>query len=424
MYKDMVYANPDIFEISRYDFAIKMAKKYNYDGNDDSMKIIGITGTKGKTTTSYMIKNILEEAGKKVAICGTLGAYINGCHIEERNTTPPADELYKLIDLAKSSGCEYFVMEVSSQGIKQCRVAGIKFHYGVFTNLSTDHIGGFEHKDMEEYILCKSLLFAMCEKAIINYDEQIRNRITAFKDNNIYYYGVRDNCKETEKQEKQCLLLGEITGQEALTISFDVKGPDYRGHIDFPLLGRFNVSNSLAAMAVTMLEGVKFSTAKKSLEKFKIKGREEAIELKSGATLIIDYAHNAASMESILKDVRTYGFNKVICVFGCGGNRSADRRISMGNVSGSYADVSIITEDNSRMEDVHKIISDIEKGVLKSKGKYVIIPDRRKAIEYSMAMAGKKDVILLLGKGHETYQDSGGVKRPFDERSIVADFDK
>ncbi len=442
IYENAVMAHPEIFDKERYVHGLKVAEKYNYVPND-SMIIIGVTGTKGKTTTTYMIKNILEKAGKKVAICGTLGAYINGEHIEERNTTPSADEVYKLLDMAKRCGCQYFVMEVSSQGIKQCRVAGIKFDYGVFTNISKDHIGGPEHKDMEEYILCKSLLIQGCDKAVINNDEIVKDKIIAGRTKEVYYYGIENT--------DNCTLAAKILNQESLSIVFAIsdngnferesknyekyddnffeekevfKNISYSGKIDFPLLGRFNVSNSLAAMMVTYLEGIDFKYVKEALEEFSVRGREEAVKLYNGATLIIDYAHNAASMESILTDIKTYKFDRVICVFGCGGNRSEERRISMGEVSGRHADLSVITEDNSRLENVHRIIKDIEKGVLKSKGKYVIIADRKTAIEYSMAIARKNDVILLLGKGHETYQDSGGVKRPFDERSIVADFDK
>ncbi|MBE5938812.1 MAG: UDP-N-acetylmuramoyl-L-alanyl-D-glutamate--2,6-diaminopimelate ligase [Lachnospiraceae bacterium] len=431
MYEIMMKMHPDIIDEKRYIHAMEVARKYNYDASDDSMKVIGITGTKGKTTTSYMIKNILEHAGKKVAICGTIGAYIGDEYIEERNTTPSADEVYRLLTKAKNEGMDYFVMEVSSQGLKQCRVAGIRFHYGVFTNISKDHIGGLEHKDMSEYIFCKSLLFGESDVTILNFDEPVKNVMAAHAKGSIKYYGVK------EYDEKKCTLTAEILQEEKrkeelknehkLNIRFLVKcddNQDYNGIIDFPLLGRFNVSNSLAAMMVTLCENISFSCVKEALENFSVRGREETLKLKTGATVIIDYAHNAASMESILTDIRTYGFDRVICMFGCGGNRSEERRCSMGEMAGKYADLSVITEDNSRMENVYEIIADVEKGVLKSKGKYVIIPERKMAIEYCMAIAKKNDVILLLGKGHETYQDSGGVKRPFDERQIVKDFDK
>jgi len=196
----------------------------------------------------------------------------------------------------------------------------------------------------------------------------------------------------------------------------------YNGLIRFPLLGRFNVENCLAAMMVAHFEGIDFSYVTKALEKFFVCGREEKICLENGAVVLIDYAHNAASIESILRDVSLYHFKRIISLFGCGGNRSSGRRESMGEVSGRYADLSIITEDNSRFEDTDNIIEDIVKGVLKSSGKYVIIKDRRKAIEYSLEISRKGDIILLLGKGHERYQEKNGVREPFSEREIVENY--
>lgn len=423
MYKDIIcegkkYKN--VLEKERLEraFAALENKKWK------NIKVIGITGTKGKTTTSWMLYNILKKAGKKCALCGTMGAYILEEYYEEKNTTPSIEELVRLINLAESKKCEYFIMEVSSQGLKQCRVTGITFDYGIFTNISRDHIGIMEHENMEEYIFCKSMLFAKCKISILNRSDKEYLKMEKYIKGELYYYRLTHGDEKTEEDD---YLSGKIIKSSIDTTSFKLYkngSIQINDIIELPLPGRFNVENALAAMTVAFLEKIPQKYMTEALKEFFVEGREEKIYLQNGAVVIIDYAHNHTSMESILKEMNKYRHNRIISLFGCGGNRSLERRNKMGEISGKYADLSIITEDNSRFEEPSNIIKDIEKGILKTSGKYVIIQDRKKAIEYALDISTQGDIIMLLGKGHEKYQEKSGLKIPFSEKDIVNHWNK
>lgn len=373
---------------------------------------IGITGTKGKTTTACMIKSILEFSGQKVGMIGTLGAFVGECVIELKNTTPESYDIQKYLRLMVDSGCKYAVLETSSIGLRDHRLDGFEFDYGIFTNLSSDHIGGSEHKDMEEYTQCKSKLFKKCKVGFVNTDDKNTDKIINSHTCRIKTFGFSD---EADIQGKNVELL---RGNGYLGCKFEVSG-DISLEPKIPVPGKFNAYNALAAISVCNYIGIGVEAIKEGLARAKIKGRLEIIETAGNYTLIIDYAHNAAGMENTLKTLREYKPKRLITMFGGGGNRPKIRRYEMGEISGQLSDISVITEDNSRNEDVMDIISDIETGLKKTNGKYIVIPNRKDAIRYCIKNAKAGDIIVLAGKGHETYQEIKGVRYHFDERQII-----
>ena len=393
-------------------FALAVASAEFYDHPAKKMLTIAITGTKGKTSITSMVQRILTKAGHKVGTIGTVGADVGGEFIKTETTTPESLDVERFFDQMVKNGCDACVMEVSSQALMLHRVSGILFDFGVFTNLSPDHIGGPEHKDMADYVHCKSLLFRQCRHGIFNYDDEH------------YIDMVRDctcdistfSChRPSDLQAVEIVYVREagFLGMGFCTVgtieeTFRVSAP-----------GEFSVYNAMAAVAVCHAAGIDTAVIKEALLDIHVRGRMEPVHISPRFNLMIDYAHNAVAMESILKAMRKYNPKRIVSLFGCGGNRSKIRRYEMGEMSGLYADLSILTEDNSRMENVDDIIADIVFGISKTDGKYVIIPDRKEAIRYSIEHAQDGDIILLLGKGHEDYQDKGGVKRPFDERVII-----
>ena len=385
----------------------------NYFNNPkEDIVLIGITGTKGKTTTSWMIKNILEEDNKKCGIIGTMGIYFNNKHYETVNTTPESYEIQKYLREMVNDGVKYCVMEVSSQALKVGRVEGLTFDYGIFTNLTKDHIGEGEHSSMEEYVYCKSLLFSKCKCGIFNIDDSYSSVMIDKCTGSIYRFGY-DNTSDIVIKNVKLFKNNNFLGIKVNTTgiiedTFLINTP-----------GIFSAYNAVSSIMVCYLIGCTIDSMKKALSKITIKGRMEIVPVNKNYMIIIDYAHNGASMESALKTIKGYHPNRIISVFGAGGNRSRDRRFEMGEMSGKYADFTIITEDNSRFESVMDIMNDIEIGIKKTNGKYIKIEDRNKAIKYAIDMAEENDVIMLLGKGHETYKDVNGVKEYYDEREVV-----
>ena len=385
-----------------------------FDNPASKLTMIGITGTKGKTTTSWMIKNIIEEAGYKTGVIGTMGIFIGDTHYETVNTTPESYDIQKYLREMVDKGVEYAIMEVSSQALKVGRVEGMMFDYGVFTNLTRDHIGEGEHENMEDYIYCKSLLFQRCRHGILNiddshYEDMIKNSTcdihTFGKDKNATL--VIDNINLLRKEHFIGL---ELTTKGLLNDTFLVNTP-----------GEFSAYNAISAILTTTLIGIPVEDIKKALAKVAVKGRVEIVPVSSKYTVIIDYAHNGVSMESILNTMRAYNPKRIVSLFGCGGNRSKDRRYDMGEISGRLADFTIVTEDNSRYEDINDIMNDIEIGLKKTNGKYIKIADRKAAIKYAIDHAEEGDIILLLGKGHETYREINGVREHLDEREVIKD---
>lgn len=386
----------------------------NFYGNPSrKFKLIGVTGTKGKTTTTFMIKKILEKAGKKVGLIGTIATYIGDEKLEDSDrTTPESNKLQSIFSKMAEAGCEAVVMEVSSQSLKLHRVAGSEFDIGVFTNFSKDHISEKEHPDMEDYFNSKVELFKMCKTAFINADDYHVAKLPKLVPNcTITTYGIDNFCN---------MLAKDITITNSY-VDFKVKLGMRNERIKTGIPGRFSVYNSLAAICVAEKLGASVDQIKEALEEVRVPGRSELVNNSKELTIMIDYAHSPESLESILNAVKSYTRGRVISVFGCGGDRDTSKRAIMGEISGRIADYTIITSDNPRTEDPQKIVDQIEEGIKKTKGKYTVIVDRVEAIREAIKMADKKDIILLAGKGHEPYQEINGVKHPFDERIIVND---
>ncbi|XOQ47263.1 MAG: UDP-N-acetylmuramoyl-L-alanyl-D-glutamate--2,6-diaminopimelate ligase [Thermocaproicibacter melissae] len=378
------------------------------------MTVIGITGTKGKTTTSYMIRSILEAGGIKTGLIGTIGTVFGDKVIATENTTPGSYDIQHYLRMMADAGCKAAVLEASSIGLRDHRVDGFQFDYGLFTNFSPDHIGGKEHKSLEEYRQCKSMLFRRCKIGIFNIDDENWEKIAEGHTCQVETYGFSENAELRAYGEQL------ISRPGYLGVHFEMAGKLNYG-VDVHIPGRFSVYNALAAIAVCRHFPVDEEAVKKGLDTVKVKGRVEPVPVPGNYTLLIDYAHNALSMENILTTLREYHPHRLVCMFGAGGNRARSRRFEMGEVSGRLADLTVITEDNSRFEDVMDIIADIKTGIEKTTGKYVVIPDRKQAIKYCIENAEEGDVIVLAGKGHEDYQEIKGVKYHLDEREVVAD---
>ncbi len=382
-----------------------------YDNPSRKLKLIGVTGTKGKTTTTYMMKEMLQKQGYKTGLIGTIAIYSGDRKIEDSDrTTPESIKLQKILAQMVDDGCQLVVMEVSSQSLKLHRVAGCKFYAGLFTNFSEDHISPKEHPDMEDYFNSKLELMKMCKYGFINADDlQVSKVPKLLPDKDIKTYGIDNQCD---------LLAKDITITNSY-VDFKVKIGERNERIKVGIPGRFSVYNSLAAISLAMKLGCNAENIKESLLDVRVPGRSELVNNSKELTIMIDYAHSPESLENILNAVKSYTRGRVISVFGCGGDRDSAKRPKMGEISGKIADFTIITSDNPRTEDPEKIVSQIEEGIKKTNGKYVCIVDRVEAIKYAIDMASKKDLILLAGKGHEPYQEINGVKHPFDERIIV-----
>lgn len=386
-----------------------------YFGNPaDQLKVIGITGTKGKTTTTYLVKSILEHAGHKVGLVGTIETIIGDKRIPAKTTTPDSYELQQYFSEMVDAGCDMAVMEVSSQGLMQHRTQGFTFELGIFTNIEPDHIGPNEHKDFEDYMSCKGLLFKQCRKGIVNYDDAHWKSVTKEHTCQLETYGFS---KEADLYAEDMKL---IRGEGFLGVDFKVKGL-LEMEVEFHSPGRFSVYNALTAIAICRHFNIPTEVMREGLKEATVKGRIEMVRVSKDFTLMIDYAHNAMALESLLTTLKAYDPKRLVCMFGCGGDRSKLRRYEMGEVSGNLADLTVITSDNPRTEKPQDIINDIKTGIAKTDGKYVEIIDRREAIAYVIRYGRPGDVIVLAGKGHEDYQEIEGKKYPMDERDIIAD---
>ena len=397
-------------EDTRYALALMSAAYFGYPA--EKLKVIGITGTKGKTTTTYMVKSILEGVGHKVGLIGTIEAIIGEKCIPANNTTPESYTIQKYFAEMVEEGCDSVVMEVSSQGLMLHRTAGIPFEIGIFTNLGEDHIGPNEHKDFEDYKRCKGLLFKQCKIGIANVDDQWFEDVFQGATCKIETFGF------SEKADLRATDVEHISRPGYLGVNYHVSGlMDFDVEIDIP--GEFSVYNSLTAIAVCRHFDVPVENIKAALKVARVKGRIEMIKVSDDFTLMIDYAHNAMALESLLHTLRDYNPGRIVAVFGCGGNRSKTRRYEMGEVAGKMADFTIITSDNPRYEEPQAIIDDIIIGMKKTDGEYISICDRKEAIKYAIANGRPGDVIVLAGKGHETYQEIKGVKYDMDERVLI-----
>ncbi len=393
----------------------------------EQMTLIGVTGTKGKTTTTHMIKSVLEAAGRKVGMIGTNGVYCQGSHRATVNTTPESYELQKTFREFLDAGCDTALMEVSSQGLMMDRVAGIRYDVGVFTNLSPDHIGPGEHASFEEYRSWKGKLFQRCSVGVVNADDPNAAPLLEGHTCRLVRYGVAGTAGQmaggtdyTADREYRLLRTPAMLGVE-----FGVAGPaGARMTVQVGMPGQFSVYNALATLATARVLGIPDDAIQKGLASCVVKGRVELVPISSRFTLLLDYAHNEVSAESLLETLRAYRPHRLVVVFGCGGNRSKLRRYGMGEVCARMADFSILTEDNNRFENVEDILADIREGMRRGNpdARFVEIPDRLDALHYAVDHAEDGDLIAVIGKGHETYRDRMGEKTPFDERALLEEY--
>ena len=399
-------------ESTRYAMAFISAAYFDHPAS--RLKTIGITGTKGKTTTTYLIRSMLMNAGYKVGLIGTIEVIIGDKHIHSENTTPESYNLQEYFAQMVEAGCDAVVMEVSSQALMLPRSQGFTFDIGIFTNIEADHIGPNEHKDFDDYMHCKGLLFKQCRIGICNGDDIHTDDILKGHTCEVETYGVGKGV------DLRAINLAYIHKPGNLGVFFDTEGLiDTHAEIISP--GKFSVYNALCAIAVARHFGCTSEEIAPALKEARVKGRIEMVKVSDEFTMMIDYAHNAMALKSLLSTLRDYRPNRLICLFGCGGNRSKLRRFEMGEVSGKYADFTIITSDNPRFEEPEDIIADIETGIKKTDGKYIKITDRREAIAYAIDHGEQGDIIVLAGKGHEDYQEIKGVKYHMDERELIRD---
>ncbi len=392
--------------------ALSLMSAAYFDYPAKKMITVGITGTKGKSTTEHMVRDIIEKSGKTCGIIGTVGAFMNGKSVPTEHTTPESYELQKLFAMMVKEGCEYMVMEVSSQGIKMDRVAGIEFDYGVFTNISPDHIGPGEHENFEEYLSCKAELFRRCKTGIINRDDEHYDDIVKHATCRIVTFGT------SEEADMRAHDIRHVSKGGELSMEFQAEGV-MKGEIVVGLPGRFNIYNALCAACTGVALGMPKEVILHALEHVKVQGRVEVMPVSEDFSVLIDFAHNGVSSESVLSTLREYNPHRIVSIFGCGGNRSKVRRYEMGEVIGRMSELAIITSDNPRRENVMDIIEDIKVGMEKSEGAYVVIPDREEAVAYALKHAEKGDMIILLGKGHEEYQEINGVKYHYSDREAI-----
>jgi len=392
---------------TRYALAYVSDAFYNHPSG--RFNLIGVTGTKGKTTITYMIKSILEQEKHKVGLIGTVANMIGDQVLYAERTTPESYDLQSLFSEMLEKDVDSVVMEVSSQGLALNRVSCCEFQIGIFTNLTEDHIGPREHKDKEDYFRAKTKLFGMCKKGIVNIDSEYGRRILEIAECELLTYGIENDA--------------DITASDILkhsdSVEFNLKSPWMNGRVKINIPGKFSVYNALAAIGACGLMNVSFDSVKAGLERVSVPGRVETVKTDRDFTVIIDYAHTPDSLENILTTVKDFTKGRLISVFGCGGDRDRAKRPAMGRISGRIADFTIITSDNPRTEEPLAIVRDIEEGIKDTEGKYTTIVDRREAIKYALSNAQPGDVIVLAGKGHETYQTFKDKTIHFDEREVV-----
>lgn len=382
----------------------------NWFGNPaKDLILLGVTGTNGKTSVTYMIKTILESLGEKVGVIGTVGNYIDGETIPSINTTPNPFYLNELFAKMRDKGCKYVIMEVSSHALDREYLYGFNFRVAMFTNLTQDHLD--YHGDMENYYLAKRKLFEICECAVLNNDDKYANRLLNEVNCKTVTYSIDSN---SDYMAKGINYMPANVSYQILT--------DTINSIKLNTGGKFTVYNSLCAIACALELGVSIKDIAVALATLNgVKGRAEVVPNTKDFTVIIDYAHTPDGLKNVLKTFKDCPHNRLIVLFGCGGDRDKTKRPLMGEIASLYADYVIVTSDNPRTEDPEAIIKDILKGVSNNQFTSKVIVNRAEAIKFALSIAKKDDIIVLAGKGHETYQIIGKEKFPFDERDIIAD---
>lgn len=393
-----------VFEDTRSALAHLAAKYYDYPS--DKFKLIGVTGTNGKTTVTYLVKTILESKGYKVGLIGTNQNMVGNMILKSDRTTPESLELQELFSIMVREGVDYVVMEVSSHSLELSRVLGCNFRVGAFTNLTQDHLDF--HITMDNYVKAKSKLFSMCKDGVVNIDDEYAEKLVDGALSDIEYYGVKSDCKHRAEN----ITYGEKG------VEFDTDGC----RVSLPIPGEFSVYNALCAIGICHALGIDTAACADALKSAHgVKGRAEVVNIPSEYTVMIDYAHTPDGVENIINAVKGFCKGRVITLFGCGGDRDKTKRPIMGEIAGRLSDICVVTSDNPRTENPSSIIEDVMVGVKKTNVKYEIVENRRKAIECAMGLAEKGDIVLLLGKGHETYQILNDGVIDFDERKIVTE---
>ena len=374
-----------------------------------NLKIIAVTGTNGKTTTANMLYTILTMSGKKCGLIGTFKSNICGKETDSTLTTPDPFEIHRMLSDLYEWGAEYCVMEASSQGIAESRLYGLDFHICVLTNISRDHLD--YHGTMENYLSAKKQIFKNCSKAVINIDDDNKEEFIRETQGKVITYSLKKN--EADYVAKSIRQSEE--GSDYAVVA------DYQIHrIKLNIPGEFNIMNSLAAIAAARECNVSLEFCAYALKNFSgVKGRMEIVDIPAEYKVIIDYAHTPDALKKVLLSLNSFPHSRIITVFGCGGERDSEKRPIMGDIASQLSDILVITSDNPRGEDPMKIIDEILSSIEKNKKSVYIHENRRKAIEYALKIAGKNDIILLAGKGHEIYQTIGDDKIPMDEREIV-----
>ncbi len=398
-----------LVEDTRIAMAEMAAAYYGYPSRE--MQMIGVTGTNGKTSTTYMLKAIAERMGKKVGLIGTIRNMIGDIIIDTERTTPESVDLQRILRQMRDEGVDVAIMEVSSHSLDQKRVHGIEYDVGEFTNLTEDHLD--YHKTFENYFNAKKLLFKQSKAAVINRDDPYAKRMMEGLEIPIMTFGIR---------EKADVMASEID-ITTRGVQFDFNYKNIVSRFNVPIPGLFSVFNAMGAAAVAISLGWNLDSIKYGLEHMmSVSGRLEPLPTgKNEFTVLLDYAHTPDALENVLKTVKGFATGRIVTLFGCGGDRDRAKRPIMGEIAGRFSDFAIVTSDNPRTEEPMDIINSIVEGVKKSGCEYIVIENRREAIEYALKNARKNDVIILAGKGHENYQEINGGKHHFDEKEIVAE---
>ena len=393
-----------VVENSRIALAEIAANRFGHPA--DSMVMLGVTGTNGKTTTTYLVKHMLEDAGHKVGLIGTNQNLIGSEVIETERTTPESYELHALFARMRDAGCTHVIMEVSSHSLVLDRV------HGAFTNLTQDHLDF--HKTMENYRQAKAILFTVSDKGVINLDDAAAPKMLA---------DAKCPCLTYSCGKPEATLCATALQLHADGVEFDAAYEGASAHVKLPIPGHFSVENALNALGMVLSLGMPLADAAKSLATATgVKGRVEVVPTDTDYTVLIDYAHSPDGVENVLKAVRGFAKGRVVALFGCGGDRDRTKRPKMGKIASDLADFCVVTSDNPRTEQPQAIIDDILEGMKDSKTPMQVIVDRPEAIHWALAHAQKDDIIVLMGKGHETYQEVNHVKHHMDEREIVRDY--
>lgn len=408
--RDVGCKNQVIVENTRSVYA-KMCSEF-FSRPSKKMKMIGVTGTNGKTTVSTLIYEVLIRLGKKVGLIGTVSNIIDGKKTDSVLTTPDAFDLNRMFKEMVDCGTEYCIMEVSSQALDQCRTDGCHFDIGIFTNISRDHLD--YHETMENYIAAKRKLFLNCDKAVINIDDPSYKLLLDGTDCKTLTYSAKQNSAD---------LTAKTVKLSPGAVDYAIVGISMIGRVHYQTPGMFSVYNSMAAIGCALEMGFDFDDTLSAVAQIKsVKGRFEVLDTDTPYRIIIDYAHTPDGLENVLKTLNEVKQGRVITVFGCGGDRDKTKRPIMGETVARLSDVAVVTTDNPRTEEPESIINDILEGMKKSPNETFVKVDRTQAIHFAIDMAKENDIILLAGKGHETYQVIGKEKLHYDEREKVKEY--